>query len=510
MKKAFLFTTGDGRPTANAFWMPEHQRIIPRVETAVREKGFEPAWLHDTDVAVNSEYMAASVGKRLLDQMSAGDLLIDLTTGWNFPEHFGVVVTMAQEAIRTKDLQLLLVCNMAEKAPGYVAARANVLICEILDLNYTCLTVLDQSDVGWSEFGTDLQAVLDGTYKPEIPESDIEVTDEDRRIATAAIKEIRQSGGVIPLINASSMTMAQGWPNYYLFKKLGLTPILVGSNQFGADMKTIQDCDVQWAYAWLREHGLNFAFETDGLCQQEIFDAIRMYLVKLGYFKQGAIAMGTQGQMDTTKFEVATDLSESLMMSSLSPGKDRPVVDVTEADCEALWTSVLMQYILKIKHGNLKPIGFHDVRHYNREQDTLVLLNSGALALDFMTDTPGDYSDIWAVSQNREVYFLNGGACIKGNMRPRTDANMFRAHGKGRGYRMLASRLDFLPLSWELRAREYGKLDPWPMGIAQVANGKTRAVTLNWIPNHSQHCEEDILPEMKAACEILDVDFYCF
>jgi len=510
MKKAFLFTTGDGRPTANAFWMPQHHLIIPQVEAAVRSLGFEPIWLHDKDVAVSSEYMAVKVGKNLISQVSQGDLLIDLTTGWNFPEHFGIVVTMVQGLIGSGAIKLLLVCNMEEKAPGYVATRANVLICEIMELPYTSLAVLDQSKQGWQEFTADLKSVIEGTYKLEIPQSEVEVTEEHRETARSAISMIWRSGGVVPFINVSSMTMAQGWPNYYMFKRLGLTPIFVGSNQFQADMKRVQSCDVQWAYGWLRNHGLNFVFEEGGLCEKEIFDALRMYLAKLEYFKRGAIGMGTQGQMDTTKFEVATDLSESLMMSSLSPGKNRPVVDVTEADAEALWTSILMQYIILAKTGAFAPIGFHDVRHYNQEADTLVLLNSGALALDFMTDEFGDYSDIYAVSQNRNVYFLNGGACIKGNMRSFRGANMFRAHGKGSGYRMLATRLDFLHLPWELRESKYGKLDPWPMGIAQVPGGKTKAVTLNWIPNHSQHCGYDILPEMKAACEILGVDFYCF
>jgi hypothetical protein len=304
--------------------------------------------------------------------------------------------------------------------------------------------------------------------------------------------------------------MAQGWPHYPLFKKLGLTPIFIGSNQFRADMNAVQNCDLQWAFSWLRDHGLQFVFEEGGLCEKEVFDALRMYFAKLGYFRQGAIGMGTQGQMDTTKFEVATDLSESMMMSSASPGKERSVVDVTEADCEALWTSLLMQYILKEMYGHFRPIGFHDVRHYNMRQDTLVLLNSGALAFDFMADRPGDFTDIRAVSQNRSVYFLNGGACIMGNMRPFQRASMFRAHGRGMGYRMLATRLSFLPLSWELRAKEYGELDPWPMGIAQVPGDKTKAVTLNWVPNHSHHCNADILAPMKAACEILGVPFYCF
>jgi len=214
--------------------------------------------------------------------------------------------------------------------------------------------------------------------------------------------------------------------------------------------------------------------------------------------------------MDMTKFGVATDLSESLMMTSLSPGKIMPVIDVTEADCEALWTSLLMQVIIYIKTGRWVAIGFHDMRHYDLIRDLLILLNSGALAFDFLCDEIGDYSDIFIVSQDREVYFLNGGGCVYGNMRPAQRANLFRAHGQGMGYRMLASALNILRLTWEERNDHYSNLDDWPMGISQVPDGQTKITTLNWIPNHAQHCSEYIIPEMKAACEILEVPFRCF
>jgi L-fucose isomerase-like protein len=401
---------------------------------------------------------------------------------------------------------------MREKAPGYVAARANALIAEILEVDYDCLTIVDQSEVGWEKFRGYLDSVLSRDHDPVVPEAVIEIPESARGIAVQAITNIRHSGGIVPIINPSSMTMAQGWPNYYLWKYLGLTPIAIGSNEFRRDMDAVDENTLRGGYFWLQDHGLNFAFEDGGLCESEIFEALRMYYAKLSYYTRGAIAMGTQGQMDMTMVWPATDLSESLMMSTFSPGKDVPVVDVTESDCEALWTSILMQEIIRVKYGEEAPIGFHDVRHYNAEQDTLVLLNSGALALDFMTDSPGDYSDIWAVSQNRSVYFHHGGACIKGIMRADHDALMFRAHGKGNSYHMQGVRMNVLPLSWEERAQHYGELDPWPMGIVQTAGGTTREVTLNWIPNHSQHCagEYQIMAEMFAACDELGVSRHCY
>jgi len=484
--------------------------MIPKAEDALRRAGLEPVWLHDNSIAVSSVYEAADVGKTLLAKMSAGDMVVDMTTGWNWPEHFGVVATMCQEQLRSGTLRLVLLCNMEEKAPGYVAARANALICEILGVPYASLTVLDKSDAGWDSLVDDLEAVDTGSYSPNVPSETVASSADHHRTAEQAIRNLRQSGGIVPIINPSSMTMAQGWPNYHMFKMLGLTPHAIGSNQFRADMDAVSLRDLLSSYEWLIDRGLQFEYTDGGLCEEEVFEALRMYMAKLQYFKMGAIGMGTQGQMDMTGFWPATDLSESMMMSTHSPGKNSPVVDVTESDCEALWTSLLMQEIIHVKYGVLAPIGFHDVRHYNTHEDTLVLLNSGALAFDFMCDSPEDLSDVHAVSQNRQVYFLNGGAAVKGNMRPRAGTNMFRAHGRGSGYRMQATGMNILPLSWEHRDEKYGKLDPWPMGIVQTPNGTTKDVTLSWVPNHSQHCEQDIIPEMLAACKILEVDFHCY
>jgi len=336
---------------------------------------------------------------------------------------------MAQDAIRDGKLQVINICNMKEKAPGYVGQRANELALEILQLSDDCLTIIDQSEIGWAEFAIDLKAVLEGNYSTTIPSGPVEVTAEHERIAKEALVFLKKSGGLVRLVNVASMHMYQGWPNLYEFMKLGLTPVFVGSNQFQEEMARILQRDINKAYDWLKEFGLKFEYKSGGLTRKEIDLALRMYLVKLGWWNDGVLGMGTQGQMEQIRV-VATDLSETLMMSSYSPGKNVPVIDVTEADCEALVSSLLAQAIIFVKTGQMFPVGFHDIRHYNVAEDTLVLLNSGALALDFMTDTVGDYSDITAVSQNRQVYFLNGGACVYGNMRPSKEQFAFQASRK--------------------------------------------------------------------------------
>ncbi|MDD5527974.1 MAG: hypothetical protein PHO56_03315 [Patescibacteria group bacterium] len=511
-RKAFLITPGDGRPTANAFWMEDHQKIMPRVEAALRKEGREPVWLHDQKVAIDSWAMSRQVGLELLAQSKPNDCLVCVLTGWAWPEHSGVIFAMIQERVQKGELQIILICNMKEKAPGYVGARAAVLKLEIMKMPYTCLAVIDPSDSGWNKLSRQLGQTFLGQYKQLEPRGEVEVKDEHRRTASDAIKLLRESGSPVPLLSVNSMTMAQGWPHYYLFSKLGLTPIYIGSNEFFRGINGIAAKRVNAAYRKLKERGLKFEYRLNGLSRHEIDLALRMYLYKLDLFKSGAAGMGTQGQMEHIGI-VATDLADSLMMSTISPEKNRPVIDVTEADCEALFTSMLMQAILYVKIGMWKPVGFHDIRHYNAENDTLVLLNSGALSLDFMTDKPGDYSDISVVSQNREVYFLNGGGAILGNMQPVNNTTLARFHGTGSTYQLTVAGMDILPLSWEERNRHYGLLDRWPMGIVKIHGENvgagddqmtaTEAATLAWTPNHGQHTNEYIVPEMLAAAELL-------
>jgi len=102
-----------------------------------------------------------------------------------------------------------------------------------------------------------------------------------------------------------------------------------------------------------------------------------------------------------------------------------------------------------------------------------------------------------------------------GNMRPCQDATLARCHGYGASYKMVASRMNILPLSWEHRQKVYGKLDRWPMGIVQIpgklkptADGSmtpTLAATLLWTPNHGQHTNEYIVPELIAAANLLEL-----
>lgn len=504
-------TPGDGRPSANAFWIDDHLAAIPKVERAVRGNGMDPVWLHARNLTVDGWGVAKQVGLKLLREAQKGDVLVIMFTGWCWPEHTGVLLSMIQDRVRSGDLKVVLICNMKEKAPGYVGARAAVLKFEIMKLPYECLAVVDPSDAGWAKLTKEFGQVVNGTYTRNEFSGEVEVTEEHRTTARKAISLIRESGAVAPCINASSMLMAQGWPNYNLTSLLGITPIFVGSHEFEEQMDAIPLARVRDTYDELLSTGLKFEYKLGGLTMEEVWDALRMYLVKLDWHKKGALCMGTQGQMEQVR-RVATDLSESLMMSTISPGKNEPVIDVTEADWEALVTSVLMQFIVFVKTGKWVPVGFHDIRHYCTLEDTLVLLNSGALALDFMTDKPGDYSDIWAVSQNRDVYFLNGGAAIYGNMRARKDATLARFHGFGSGYKMVATRMNVLPLTWEHRKSVYGQLDRWPMGIVQIPGvvkphldmiTPTLLATLSWIPNHGQHVEEFIVPELIAAAEEL-------
>jgi len=509
MATAFLFTPGDGRPTANAFWWKDHEAIIPKIEELLAVNGYQISWLHDRRMVVSSDTQAVQAGRVLVQTVKPGDVLVPITTGWCWPPHAGIIFTMAQDEIRVGNLRVLNVCNMKEKAPGYVGQRANVLMLETLQVPYQCLTILSQDAVGWAEFGTNLGLALKGEYHPKVPKTDVTFTEEHTRIANEAISMIRKSGCVARLINVSSMGMVQGWPNVHQFVRLGIFPVFVGSNEFQAEMAKIRQKDVDAAYAWLKEHGLNFEYRPHGLSRREIDLALRMYLVKLAWYKQGVACFGTQGQMEQISV-VATDLADSLMTSTFSPGKQEPVIDVTEADCEGLASSVLAEAIIKIKFGEKLPVGFHDIRHYCGREDTLVLLNSGALALDFMTSVPGDYSDIWAVSQDRRVYFLQGGACIYGNMCASNNNTLFRLYAQGGTYAMKAARTNILLLTWAQREEIYGKLDRWPMGLAQMSNGATMGTTLNWIPNHGHHVAKDILPELAAACKILGYEFHCF
>ena len=110
---AFLMTPADGRPTANAYWMDIHLQIIPWVESSLDVQGFNIVWLHDKDGAITSVYEAKKAGLKLMSEMQQGDLIVPITTGWNWPAHAGIVFTMAQEAIQKLHDLGTYICHIA-------------------------------------------------------------------------------------------------------------------------------------------------------------------------------------------------------------------------------------------------------------------------------------------------------------------------------------------------------------------------------------------------------------
>ena len=58
-RKAFMFTPGDGRPSANAFWMPEHLKLIPKIEAQLQANDLEIVWLHPKTDTISSHTLAA-------------------------------------------------------------------------------------------------------------------------------------------------------------------------------------------------------------------------------------------------------------------------------------------------------------------------------------------------------------------------------------------------------------------------------------------------------------------
>jgi hypothetical protein len=481
-------------------------------------------WLHDIEDCVADEFTARNLGAKALAIAEPGDILVPVTTGWNWPAHAGIIFTMMQDMIRAGTIRVINVCNMKEKAPGYVGQRANVLFFEILGLPYECLTIIDQSEAGWAEFSNQIGQVLSGTYKLEAPYDLVRVDDSHRKTAKEALAWLRKNVGFVKLVNVASMTMVQGWPNVEQFLKIGAVPVFVGSHEFEEEMDAVPQSEVDEAYAWLKGTGVKIEYRPHGLSRKEIDLALRMLIVKVNWINKGCMGIGTQGQMEQIR-KVATDISESIIMGSWCYGKKEqvPNIDVTETDCDALFTSLVMQAIMFVKTGKMLPVGFHDIRHYCIEEDTLVLLNSGALAPDFLVDSMDDWSDVHLVSQNRDVYFLKGGAAVCGNMRPVTDATLARFHGKGGSYKLLCSRMNILPLDWDKRRKVYGKLDAWPMGLAKIPapmEGQivttlkdmtpTLAATLKWVPNHGQHSNMLIVPELVAVADELGLEHQCF
>jgi len=518
--RLFAYFPGDGTyRDANVAMVPVVWDFWERLADTAAEGGYEPVHLHETYPFVDSTTRAQEVGRRLIElDPKDGDIVAPMTVHWPLPEHGGIPVRAIAPLITDGRVRASLISNCLAKRPGLVGQAAIALLLENMGMahgTHYSRHIVAEDETGPEHLWQELREFNEGRITPPHQlqgAGSVEVTSEHLKLAQEALDYIRKSCFVVVCINSASMTMGQGWVHKWLCDLLGVTPIFVGSNELNALMAEAPD--QQPAIKHLIGLGLYPDFSS-GLTEAMLEQDMRMqWALEQLRLMHGAIAMGNQGQKDTSQYVGATDLADSI---TSSPGIFRfwaqdeiPCFVSTEMDFDGLVTGLLQQVLVFVKYGIWPVTDFHDVRH--PVDGKLVLLNSGTQNLVNVGKSADDCEGITIQSQDTDIYFPHGGGCISAEFRPNDVVSMHRLFTRpGAQVVMQATRPSFLPISREERmAGAYGELDQgWPFGLTELPIDVI--AFFNWfVPNHSHTViGYDIIAEMAALCQILGWEHRC-
>jgi L-fucose isomerase len=214
---------------------------------------------------------------------------------------------------------------------------------------------------------------------------------------------------------------------------------------------------------------------------------------------------GIKGQPELTGHFVTMDLAEAFLNDPYDwSGPKETHVTATEADMDG----ALTMQILKLLSGD--PVLFADVRHYHADKDVWDLCNSGQHATWYAARSDDPAENLARTHFYPEVfYFPAGGASVHHLAAPgaATFARLTRNDGR---YRMQVMRGDFVQYDAEtnesmMRQSTY----EWPHAFASLHTEAGEFLS-RFGANHIHAVPGDYVAELRAACEILGVDFEGF
>jgi hypothetical protein len=520
-KRLLGYFAGDGTyREANTAMEPVARDFWTRLADTAKDGGYKPVHLHPKYPFVDSTTRAQEVGLRLIELAPKdGDVVAPMTVHWPLPENGGIPIRAIAPMITEGRVRASLISNCLPDRPGLVGQAAIALLLENMGMAYGThysRHIVSEDESGPAQLWQELREFEDGMINPDPSQLDgagkVEVLREHLDMAREALDYIRNSCFVVVCINAASMTMGQGWVHKWLCDLLGITPIFVGSNELNDLMAKAPD--PKPAIRHLEAMRMKFNY-SGGLTEEMVERDMRMqWALEQLRVMHGAIAMGNQGQKDTSQYIGATDLADSI---TSSPGPfrywaqdARPCYVATEMDFDGLITGLLQQVLVYIKYGVWPVTDFHDVRH--PVDGKLVLLNSGTNDLVNVGKHPDNCEGITVETQNTDIYFPFGGGGISAEFRANPLVSMHRLFTRpGASVVMQATRPNFLPITRAERlSGECGRLDQgWPFALAELP---LDVITFfKWfVPNHSHTVVGyDIIALMAALCKILGWEHRC-
>ncbi|WP_327144510.1 L-fucose/L-arabinose isomerase family protein [Nocardia sp. NBC_01327] len=209
---------------------------------------------------------------------------------------------------------------------------------------------------------------------------------------------------------------------------------------------------------------------------------------------------GIKGQPELTQYFATMDITEAFLNDPYDwNGPKQPHVCATEADMDGALTMQLLKQI------SGTPVLFADVRHYHADRDIWDLCNSGQHATWFAARSDDPAENLARVHLYPEVFFFPaGGASVHHLAAPgqMTFARLTRKNGAYRMQLMLGDFETYDDATNEALMNQSTR--EWPHAFARL-DAEAPDFLSRFGANHIHAVPGDRRPEVRAACELLDV-----
>ncbi|UDQ98824.1 hypothetical protein AAEX28_01740 [Lentisphaerota bacterium WC36G] len=488
-----IFIPLDARESAcNVVWPVAEQQLKQLVEV-IQQLGWQVNILHE------------KVIRRVVDgikvmENAQGSRLITFLAGWTYPDFVVSPLSHISE-----DIPKLLLGSIIPDFPGAVGLLAAAGGLEQLNIKFSRMYVeyFDKKETYQKELSEFLETgEIKFNQKKFI---DIEITSEDRARAQNAAKSLK--GQIYGCIGPRSMEMWNKISEEDFLKVFGVSKLSFDQLRLVKMAEQISDEQALQAFEFLKEKKLDFKLGDDPdkfLTDEMVIFQLKMYYALLNLKEEfGLDFLGVQDQLDLITWYPGTDLILGLLNNRLRPSSDgETVVAATEADDGA---AITMQVLKLIQDGG-EPVGFNDLRYWNKDKNLYYLVNSGALAPYFANKSHESLEGCWSERQTPMYFAAGGGTCSVVCRVPGVMTWARFSYRDGKIYLCAGRGVTNVPTHEQWLERTERCSRDWPQWYVALCSHMEYYIN----SNHPMTVVGDYLGALKAFAEELNIEFECY
>jgi len=512
-EKVYLISNGDYRDSAGVVCWPKQDETLKAVQAAFGQLGVATELVNQYDPARQHGFITKQCeGAKALGQVPPDAPIAVVLSCWAYSHN-------VCGPLQTHQGPIQLLANFDGTWPGLVAL-----------LNHAA--TLDRLDVGYDRIWTDgfsqdaafmaRQREWCETGHIQYPEAhlhtcdDWNLSDQTMVFGEELAADIRRHKRIMGQFDPGCMGMLNAVIDPAKLGAIGMPVEWLSQSALLAEMTRVTDEEAASYLRWLEGKGARFDWgqdEVSGLTRDQVLSQMKMYAAAARMTEEfGLASIGIPYQIGLMRSCPASDLVEGMLNNADRPDVLSPrtgafiryhdaIPHFNEGDMGSGVPQVLMHDILARK-GLPVETTLHDVR-WGREYDgkfVWVFLISGAAPPAHF----GGWHKTTALRQEPMYFPLGGGTCT-GISKPGviTWARFFQSGGEI-GMDCGLGEVIEMPEA-EVRDRLERTTSIWPIANVHIPGYGRDELMSTHMSNHITMCYGNILPELVATCQYLEI-----